>query len=78
MGAFISALQRPVSKRTNAPIPEILAEISLDEYKKIYNKTKESTASYPPIHYGHYKAFCEDDDLAEVNRIFMTLPFKLG
>ena len=78
MKSFINALQRPISTTTGLPIPEISPELTLNEYKSLFSKTKEKTASFPPIHYGHYKAACESDLLATVNLTFMNLPFKHG
>lgn len=76
--AFLSALQKPCSTLTGASIPEISPSLSLDEYKSLFNNTKETTASYPPLHYGHFKAACESDILATVNLMFMNTPFQHG
>ena len=59
-------------------VPEMSEEIFLEDYKAIFNKTREATSSHPPIHYSHYKASCESDSLVAVNLAFMSLPFQHG
>ena len=77
--AFIKALATPTSKKTGKPIPEMDITISLDEFKQYFKKTQESTSSsLSGLHYGHYIACCEDDDLATILLTFMTVPFQYG
>ena len=79
MKSFIKALQIPISKHTRAPVPTMRTDMTVEDSCKIFSKTKESTASSPSgIHYGHYIAATENDDLAAVNHIFMLTPFKVG
>ena len=52
--------------------------MSDEEYRSMFNHTKEETASVPPLHYGHFKAACESDELLHVNLIFMNTPFQYG
>ena len=78
MKTFLQKLKRPLSNKTGKALPNIESHINLEEYKEIFNNTKESTSSHPPIHYGHYKASCESDTLASVNLAFMNIPFKYG
>ena len=78
MSAFLKALQRPISSQTGQPIPNIDANISEEDYLTMFNKTKEATASHPPIHYGHFKAACESPSLLKVNLAFMNIPFRYG
>ena len=52
--------------------------MTLDDYYTLFNGTKESTSSHPPIHYGHFKAACESETLAQFNLFFMNIPFKYG
>ena len=78
MKVFIESLKLPTSTATKSPLSTIPSKISLEEYKEMFNNTKEQTASTPPAHYGHYKASCESDILASVNLTFMNTPFKYG
>ena len=79
MKAFKPALQILTSKINDKATPSMDDAMTLENYKEVFNKTKESTASSPSgIHYGHYKAACESDVLAKVNLIFMVVPFKVG
>ena len=59
MYTFLKNLQCPRSQITGNPVPEMSEEITLEDYKMIFNKTREATSSHPPIHYGHYKMACE-------------------
>ena len=53
--------------------------ISLDEYKQLYGKTSEMTASSPSkTHMGHYIASCERDSIAMVHLVMMNIPFQYG
>ena len=78
MKEFLKALKRPLSQSTGRPIPTLDTVITDEEYKTMFNKTREDTASHPPIHYGHYKAACESAMLVQVNKTFMNLPFSHG
>ena len=78
MKAFLKALQRPTSQLSGGTVPDISPVITEDDYVRMFNKTRESTASHPPIHYGHFKAACESKDLLQVNLKFMNLPFCHG
>ena len=71
--AFTKALQIPKSTKTNLPLPELPSTITQEEYQAIFNHTKETTASVPPLHYGHFKAACKSDDLLQVNLTFMNI-----
>ena len=76
---FIKALRRPTTTTTNSVLPEMDVSITLEQYKTIMTKTRESTASSPSgLHYGHYIACCESDALSQVLLTFMTLPFTYG
>ena len=76
--AFVTALQRSISTRTSQPIPEIDPEITEEQYKNLFNKTKEATASFPPLHYGHFKAACESNELTKVNVTFRNIPSSMA
>lgn len=77
--AFIRNLQRPVSKKTNAPIPLLDSTVTLEEWKAYLRKTRESTASASSgLHYGHYIACEESDFLSNILLTFMQLPFQYG
>ena len=76
---FLHALKLPDSKLTVSHIPTTPSLITLQQYKDIFNSTREQTASSPSgLYYGHYKAACEDDSLCQVQLLFMTVPFQVG
>ena len=77
MTSFLKALKIPISATTGSPVPPMVTDMTMEESRNIFGKTKESTASSPSgIHYGHYIAACESDALSVVNRVFMVTPFK--
>ena len=71
---FLQKLQRP-TLMNGKKLPEMNGEMTLADYYDLFNNTKESTSSHPPVHYGHYKVACESEVLAKVNLAFMNLPF---
>jgi len=48
-------------------MPDSIAKVSVDKFKKFYTKTKESTASSPSgLHLGHWKAAATNDTISKV------------
>ena len=79
MNSFLKALKLPNSKLTGGIIPTMSSLITLQQYNAIFNSTRKQTISSPlGLHYGHYKAACEDDSLSQVHLLFMTVPFQVG
>ena len=79
MTNFLKALQIPISHKTGKPVKEMGDNVSLQEYKEAYNRTKEATSSSPSgVHYRHYIASCECEMLSKINLVFMTAPFRTG
>ena len=78
MHTFLKKLQRPISPETGKPIEPMEELMTTEDYHSIFNHTKESTSSHPPLHYGHFKAACESPILTEVNLAFMNIPFQYG
>ena len=79
MLSFLKALQIPISDKVGAPVPTMKTEMTVEDSRNIFSKTKELTASSPSgIHYGHCIAAYEIPKLAAVNTIFMVIPFKAG
>ena len=76
--ALLTALQYATTP-TGEKIPQMESLISLDEYKQLYGKTSEMTASSPSkTHMGHYIASCERDSIALVHLTMMNIPFQYG
>ena len=79
MKNFITSLKRPLHKDTCYPINELKYKLDIITYKEIFDKANKNTSSSPSgIHYGYYKVAVQDDFLAEVNIIFMRVPFEHG
>ena len=78
LNALLQSLQRPHTHEGSL-ILDMDDTISLEIYKKLFNKTRENTSSSPSkIHMGHYIASCEHDNIANVHRTMMYLPFHYG
>ena len=76
MKSFLAALKIPTSVLIGGTVPEMPSIITLQQFKDIFNATKEQTASSPSgLHYGHYKASYDSDQLAQVHLLFMIIPF---
>ena len=53
--------------------------IGLEDYKTFWNKKKENTATSPfGLHVGHFKAATQRDDILNVHRLMMMIPFQTG
>ena len=78
MYTFLAKLKRPKSNKTDETVEEMDGLMTIEDYQSIFNNTRESTSSHPPLHYGHFKAGCESTTLMEVNLAFMNLPFQYG
>ena len=78
----LDALLTSLQYATTTPgtkITEMSNDISLEEYKTLFTKTGEMTASsQSKTHMGHYKASCERDNIALVHLSIMQVPFKYG
>ena len=78
LNTLLQALQYATTP-TGKKIPQIESMISLDEYKQLFRKTGEMTASSPSkTHMGHYIASCERDSIAMVHLLMMNIPFQYG
>ena len=57
----------------------IKVEISLQDYKDLFNSQDESTSSSPSgRHYGHYHAALVSDIISQVYASMMSIPFLMG
>ena len=60
-------------------LESVKKEISIEEYKSFWKKKRESTVTSPfGLHIGHYKAACDNEDILEVHRLLLCLPFIYG
>ena len=58
---------------------EISAEFTFDEYKKVFNRTKEYTASSPSgLHIGHYKLGCLYPTIGKILSRITSIPLEYG
>ena len=54
-------------------------KFGIEEYMRVFNKTKESTACGPSgLHMSHWKAACERPKIARVHAFFMWAAFAYG
>ena len=54
-------------------------KFGVEEYMKVFNKTKEATACGPSgLHMSHWKAACERPAIARVHAFFMWAAFEMG
>ena len=67
------------ASRMGRTLKKVKAELSLEEYKSFWKKKKEETVTSPSgLHIGHYKAAIEQDDILNVHRIMLLLPFQMA
>ena len=51
--------------------------LSLEEYKRFWRKKREETVTSPfGLHVGHFKAATQQDEILNVHRIMLLLPFQ--
>ena len=51
--------------------------ISLEDYKKFWKRKREETATSPfGLHVGHYKAATQKEEILNVHRIMLMIPFQ--
>jgi hypothetical protein len=75
---FIKAL-RYVKDEDGKKVEPFHWKFGVEEYLKVFNKTKESTACGPSgIHMSHWKAACERENIAQVHAFFMWAAFEFG
>jgi len=71
---IIHLLQRPF-----AEIEQVASTISREDYQKYWKKAKESTSSsYSGLHFGHWKAAADCEDLSEVHSLFTEIATSSG
>ena len=62
--------------KTIKTLEKVDVEISIEDYKRFWTKKRESTATSPfGLHIGHYKIACGDDEILEIHRRLLILPF---
>ena len=72
---YVSALK--IDK--NTAIEGLKTDITKEDFYEFWSKKRESTATSPMgLHVGHYKVSLENEDIAEVHRTMMLLPFQFG
>ena len=65
------------TSRMTQKLTKVKAELSLEEYRKFWKKKKEETATSPfGLHIGHYKAALQKEEILNVHRILLLLPFQ--
>ena len=77
LNEFMKGLKSPIDQ--NDPEKKMTWNFGLPEYKKLFGKTRESTACGPSgLHMSHRKAAIERDRIAEVHAFFIWAAFTLG
>jgi len=52
-------------------------EISLTDYREFWKNKRETTVTSPfGLHIGHYKSVLENEDILEIHRKMLVLPFR--
>ena len=75
LNEFMKSMKTPKAKDKN----EMTWNFGLLEYKKLFGKTRESTACGPSgLHMSHWKAAIERERIAEVHAFFIWAAFALG
>ena len=54
-------------------------KLTLEEYKQFWRKKKEATLTSPfGLHVGHYKAALQQEEILNVHRLLLLIPFQTG
>jgi hypothetical protein len=70
---LITFLSTPISLNKFGPME---VSISAEEYVYSWKRTKEYTSSgQSGLHFGHFKASCRDQQLVEIDRQLLEIPF---
>ena len=65
------------TSKMSQKLVQVKSEISLNEYKTFWKKKKEETATSPfGLHVGHYKAAIQREEILNVHRILLIIPFQ--
>jgi len=67
------------ANRMARSLTKVKADLSLEEYKRFWKKKKEETVTSPfGLHIGHFKAAVENEEVLDVHRIMLILPFQMA
>ena len=65
------------TNRMSSKIKTVRASLSLEEYKKFWRKKREDTVTSPfGLHVGHFKAAVQREEILNVHRIMLLIPFQ--
>ena len=65
------------TRRFAEPLKIITPYLSIEEYKKFWKKKREETVTSPfGLHIGHFKAALQKEEILNVHRIMLLIPFQ--
>ncbi len=65
------------TSRMSRKLTPVKPRLSLEEYKSFWKKKREETATSPfGLHVGHFKAATQNDNILNVHRIMLLIPFQ--
>ena len=74
---LIRSFSRP--KKDGVAMKDLEWNFNMQQYRETFTKVREDTAVGPSgLLMALWKAACYDDTLAEINSIFIEIPFKYG
>lgn len=78
LDAFITAMGQPTDSNCNA-MNDFNWQFSMKEFRRTFQKTRESTAcDLSGLNMSYWKASAEDDDIATVQAFFIEKAFQFG
>ena len=67
------------NKQLAAQLKIVRPKLTLEEYKQFWRKKKEATVTSPfGLHVGHYKAALQQEEILNVHRLLLLIPFQTG
>ena len=58
--------------------PSVDISLHVENFQKGWRRSREATSSGGTLHFGHYKASVQEDDLAELEAIMANIPYQTG
>ena len=81
LNTTIKAYLEGMAAKNNNILDSINVDLSIKQYRKFWKDKKENTATSPfGLHIGHFKSVLseENEDILDIHRYMLTLPFKYG
>ena len=77
----IKAYLEGMTVKDSTILDSINVDLTMEQYRKFWKEKKEKTATSPfGLHIGHFKSVLdkENEDILEIHKHMLTLPFKYG